>query len=63
MMSMLSQILNIMYTESVREKEGGTYGVSAFGSLTKYPKRESGSANLFRYRSCQTRQNDGYHFE
>ena len=29
MMSMLSQILNIMYTESVREKEGGTYGVSA----------------------------------
>lgn len=40
MMSMLSQILNIMYTESVREKEGGTYGVSAFGSLTKYPKRK-----------------------
>ena len=63
MMSMLSQILNIMYTESVREKEGGTYGVSAFGSLTKISKRESGSANLFRYRSCQTCQNDGYHFE
>lgn len=41
MMSMLSQILNIMYTESVREKEGGTYGVSAFGSLTKYPKEKA----------------------
>lgn len=41
MMSMLSQILNIMYTESVREKEGGTYGVSAFGSLSKYPKEEA----------------------
>ena len=40
-MSMLSQILNIMYTESVREKEGGTYGVSAFGSLTKYPKEKA----------------------
>lgn len=41
MMSMLSQILNIMYTESVREKEGGTYGVSAYGSLSKYPKEEA----------------------
>ena len=54
MMSMLSQILNIMYTESVREKEGGTYGVSAFRQSDQIiPKRESGSANLFRYRSCQ----------
>ena len=41
MMSMLSQILDIMYTESVREKEGGSYGVSAFGSLDKYPKEEA----------------------
>lgn len=41
MMSMLSQILNIMYTESVREKEGGTYGVSAWGQLSKYPKEEA----------------------
>ncbi|MDO4179779.1 MAG: insulinase family protein [Bacteroidales bacterium] len=41
MMSMLSQILNIMYTESVREKEGGTYGVSAYGNLSKYPKEEA----------------------
>lgn len=41
MMSMLSQILDILYTESIREKEGGTYGVSAFGSLGKYPKEEA----------------------
>ncbi|WP_455666637.1 M16 family metallopeptidase [Phocaeicola sp.] len=41
MMSMLSQILDIMYTESVREKEGGTYGVSAYGSISKYPKEEA----------------------
>lgn len=41
MMSMLSQVLNIVYTETVREKEGGTYGVSAWGSLNKYPKEEA----------------------
>ena len=64
MMSMLSQILNIMYTESVREKEGGTYGVSAFGSLTKYPKEKAVLQIYFDTdRSCQTCQNDGYHFE
>lgn len=38
MMSMLSQVLNMVYTETVREKEGGTYGVSAQGQITKYPK-------------------------
>lgn len=41
MMSMLSQILNIKYTETVREKEGGTYGVSVFGQLIKYPKEKA----------------------
>lgn len=41
MMSMVSQILDIMYTESIREKEGGTYGVSAYGSLSKYPKEKA----------------------
>ena len=41
MMSMLSQILDIMYTESVREKEGGTYGVSTYGIVDKYPKEEA----------------------
>lgn len=41
MMSALSQILNIVYTEEVREKEGGTYGVSVYGGLEKYPQEES----------------------
>ncbi|WP_455671739.1 M16 family metallopeptidase [Phocaeicola sp.] len=41
LMSMLSQILNIRYTESVREKEGGTYGVSVFGQLMKYPNEKA----------------------
>lgn len=39
-MSMLSQILSIVYTEKVREQEGGTYGVSAGGNITKFPKEE-----------------------
>ena len=40
MMSYLSQILNIVYTEEVREKESGTYGVGVSGSVSKYPKEE-----------------------
>lgn len=40
MINMLSQILDIVYTDKVREKEGGTYGVSVNGSLNKYPKEE-----------------------
>lgn len=35
--SFLSQIMDIVYTEEVREKEGGTYGVSCYGSVDKYP--------------------------
>ncbi|MGL5937644.1 MAG: M16 family metallopeptidase [Phocaeicola sp.] len=38
LMSMTSQILNLVYTETVREKEGGTYGVSVGGSISKFPK-------------------------
>jgi zinc protease len=41
LMSMTSQILDIMYTASVREQEGGTYGVSAYGDLEKRPKEEA----------------------
>lgn len=41
MMSMLSQILDIVYTENVREKEGGTYGVGTYGSISKYPKEDA----------------------
>lgn len=38
--SMTSQILDLVYTEKVREEEGGTYGVYVGGSLQKYPKEK-----------------------
>ena len=39
-MSYLDQILDIIYTEEVREKEGGTYGVGVSGSVTRQPEGE-----------------------
>ena len=38
MMSVTDQILDIIYTEEIREKEGGTYGVGTSGSITRIPK-------------------------
>ncbi|MDR0415080.1 MAG: insulinase family protein [Prevotellaceae bacterium] len=35
---MLQQILRIVYTEKVREDEGGTYGVGVSSSISDYPK-------------------------
>ena len=35
--SMLQQILDIVYTEKIREEEGGTYGVATSGSIARYP--------------------------
>lgn len=40
LMSVLTQALNMVYTEEVREKEGGTYGVSCYGGLNKYPTED-----------------------
>lgn len=40
LLSFLSQALDMVYTAEIREKEGGTYGVSCYGSLSKYPKEE-----------------------
>ena len=39
-LSILEQALDMVYTAEIREKEGGTYGVSCSGSLGKYPKEE-----------------------
>ena len=39
-LSILDQALDMVYTAEIREKEGGTYGVSCSGSLTKYPKEQ-----------------------
>ena len=40
-MSFLTQALNMVYTEEIREKEGGTYGVQSMGQLDKYPREEA----------------------
>ena len=40
MLSFATQVLDMVYTEEVREKEGGTYGVNRFGDLQKYPKEQ-----------------------
>lgn len=34
----VSQILNIIYTEEIREKEGGTYGVQVGAQISSFPK-------------------------
>jgi zinc protease len=39
LMDYVESILNIIYTESIREKEGGSYGVSVNGSMEKQPKQ------------------------
>ena len=36
MMTMIHQILDLVYTEKLREDEGGTYGAGVYGSLIKY---------------------------
>ena len=37
-MELLKDILDIVYTEKIREDEGGTYGVGTSGVIQKYPK-------------------------
>jgi len=39
-MSMFAQVMDMVYTESVREKEGGTYGVGVSGGINHYPQEE-----------------------
>jgi zinc protease len=34
----IQDILNIVFTETIREKEGGTYGVNVEGNISKFPK-------------------------
>ena len=40
MMNIMGQLLDILYTQTVREEAGGTYGVSCYGSVTNMPKEE-----------------------
>jgi len=41
LMRTLGDILKMRYLESLREKEGGTYGASSRGQLTKKPKEQA----------------------
>ena len=40
-MDIFDQILDIVYTEKIREDEGGTYGVSSRGSIARYPENQT----------------------
>lgn len=40
LLSFATQVLDMVYTEEVREKEGGIYGVNCYGDLQKYPKEQ-----------------------
>ena len=41
MVSMLEQVMDMLYTETVREDEGGAYGVPVNSSLDRYPQEEA----------------------
>lgn len=41
LMSLTTQILDIVYTEEIREKEGGTYGVSCRGQISNVPSEKA----------------------
>jgi zinc protease len=43
-MDMLVQILRLVYTEKIREDEGGTYGVGVSGGISTFPEK---SATVF----------------
>lgn len=47
LLDMTTQILDLVYTEKVREDEGGTYGVYVGGNLSKYPKEIAGLQIIF----------------
>jgi zinc protease len=40
LLSVFRDILNLRFTEEIREKEGGTYGVGVSASSSKFPKQE-----------------------
>ena len=38
---MIQQLMDMLYTETVREDEGGAYGVPVRGSIVRYPEDEA----------------------
>lgn len=55
MLNVLRGILNLRYTETVREEEGGSYGVSVNSSLSQYPLAK---ATLLMSFDCEPRRAD-----
>ena len=55
-MSYLSQVLRMVYTEEVREKEGGTYGVSVGGNMSG--KLENGYSLTIRFNMSPDRREE-----
>ena len=47
LMSFLTQSLDKVYLESVREKEGGSYGVSVYGQLSRYPNDDEAFLQIY----------------
>jgi len=41
LMSILGDMLQLRFTETLREEEGGTYGASSWGNLSKEPKQQA----------------------
>ncbi|MDH6306252.1 zinc protease [Parabacteroides sp. PF5-5] len=41
MMTMLKQVLDIVYMEKVRQDEGGSYGVQSYGMISDFPKGQT----------------------
>jgi zinc protease len=46
-LDIIKGVLTLRYTEEIREKEGGTYGVSVMGTSQHYPKAEKGMQMMF----------------
>ena len=47
LMDMTCQVMDLVYTEKVREDEGGTYSVYVGGNLSKYPNEIAGLQVIF----------------
>lgn len=47
LMDMTGQVMDLVYTEKVREDEGGTYSIYVGGNLSKYPKEIAGLQIIF----------------
>ncbi len=47
LLSIFRDILNLRYTDEIREKEGGTYGVRVMANSSKFPKAEKSLQLMF----------------